>query len=327
MIAEKHIIDSNLNDMKCINNSVNSSYKLLCWNVLCNVYCDEFSAPHLDPKFREWNYRKKLFSEIFKNNADIDLFCLQEVDEHKDFHELINNNWNKNNGSCIKDINDDFGSLHYYKKGKPLGISLFYRKNMFKVKFHFKYILKDDGKKLASNFVLVAFLEDNNNKSFCLLITHLKAFDEYEDIRLNQVESIFSMLESYDIFKENFLKFNCSSIILCGDFNASPHFPSIDKIKNFEFQIKNKNGKIISKSFLRSVFNYFDKTRDDYEDFTLCINKDTIIKKAIDYIFVTDNIEILDKQIFKGVYTDRGLPSEHFPSDHLFLTLQFRTKE
>jgi len=182
--------------------------------------------------------------------------------------------------------------------------------------------LKESNGKLGKNFVLVAFLEDNYNNNFCILNTHLKAFDEFEEIRVYQVESIFQMLTKYKIFLDNFKKFKCNSIILCGDFNASPNFKSIENINNFNF-----NDNILIK--FSPVFNYFEQEKEDYEEYSLCIYKENnLIKKAIDYIFFTKNVEILNKQIErKEIDISLGLPSKYFPSDHLYLKIEFRFRK
>ncbi len=297
-----------------------SIYKLFSWNLLCKSLCDDYICPLLAPEFREWDYRKKLFAQIFNKNSDIDIFCFQEVDSITDIHNLINKSDITDYDFSNKDFNNEnqYNFVNYKKKHRPMGISIFFRKSKFELLDHFKYDLKDSQTKLGKNFIVVAFFKDKYNNSFCVLNTHLKAFDDFEHVRINQIESIFHLITENKKFLNKYDKFNCKSIIFCGDLNASPGFKSIENINNFKFKDKKLDK-------FNYVFNYFDKEKEDYEEFSLCIFTDNLIKKAIDYIFYTKNVEIINKMIEnKNLNMENGLPSQYHPSDHLYLKIEFR---
>ena len=82
---------------------------------------------------------------------------------------------------------------------------------------------------------------------------------------------------------------------------------------------------IINNKF-NSVFDISEKSKDD-GNYTMVIDTvDEGLKKLkYDYIFVNNNIEIINKILpINFLDFEKGLPNENFPSDHIYLFTEFK---
>ncbi|CAD8097405.1 unnamed protein product [Paramecium sonneborni] len=132
-------------------------------------------------------------------------------------------------------------------------------------------------------FIKVDFLD------FILIATHLKAKTEFENIRRTQLEQLNKYLQE-------------NKIILCGDFNTQPQ---LEAVSNFM--------EISGMKCTNITIPTTSKNRGKLE---------TNIK---DYIFYK-GVQLKQSQVgpTEGVQLDEnGLPSEKFPSDHIFLIGEF----
>ena len=139
---------------------------------------------------------------------------------------------------------------------------------------------------------------------FCLIITHLTAWDKNEHIRVNQVNNLFDNIKN----DNNLKNFKVSKFILCGDFNTGPESECI---------------KIVIENGFKSVF---EKEEKDKNKFTMVIDTmDEGMKKLkFDYIFISGNINIVNKFMpIDYLNFEKGMPNENFPSDHIFLQTEF----
>ena len=275
----------------------NNSYKLLFWNLLCNEYSYDWkTSPKIELKYKVWEYRSKLFLNLFSNKEIIsDLYCFVEVDKQDDIYLMLNNIVNQKL----------FESVYYPRPSSPLGIMLLYNRIKFKLIKSYKYYL---GTNINQNFALVALMQENYfpNNYFVVLITHLIARDKNEKTRIKQINKLF-----YNLSNDNFLKnFKINKIIFCGDLNTNPDSDCINQI------LQNN---------LKSVFDISNK--EDNNNYTIVIDTiDEGFKKLkFDYIFLSENIEIKNK-ILPLNYLDfeKGLPNENFPSDHIYLFMEFQ---
>ena len=104
---------------------------------------------------------------------------------------------------------------------------------------------------------------------------------------------------------------NINKIIFCGDLNTNPGSECIKKIINNKFT---------------SAFEINDKDDGNY---TMAIDTvDEGFKKLkFDYIFINNNIEIINKNLpIEYLDFKKGIPNENFPSDHIFLNVEFKFK-
>ena len=288
--------NQNSNNNIINDSSTNNSYKLLFWNLLCNEYSYDWkTSPKIELKYKVWEYRSKLFLQLFSNKSIIsDLYCFVEVDKQDDIYLMLNNIVNQKL----------FETVYYPRPSTPLGIMLLYNRIKFKLIKSYKYYL---GTNLNQNFALVALMQENffPNNYFVILITHLIARDKNEKTRIKQINKLFYNLANDNILKN--LKIN--KIIICGDLNTNPDSECID---------------IILKNNFKSVFDISNINDNNY---TIVIDTiDEGFKKLkFDYIFITDNIEIKNKILpINFLDFERGLPNENFPSDHIYLFTEFQ---
>ena len=285
----------NYNNAFNIYNTNNNTYKLLFWNLLCNEYSYDWkTSPKIELKYKIWEYRYKLFYQLFSNKQIIsDLYCFVEVDKQDDIYIMLNTIVNQKL----------FETVFYPRPSTPLGIMLMYNRNKFKLIKSYKYYL---GNNINQNFALVAVMQEIlfPNNLFAIIITHLIARDKNEKTRIKQINKLF-----YNLSNDSFLKqLKISKIIFCGDLNTNPDSLCIKQILNNNFN---------------SVFDISDKNSTNY---TIVIDTfDEGLKKLkFDYIFITNNIEIKNK-ILPLHFLDftKGIPNENFPSDHIYLFIEF----
>ena len=271
------------------------NYKLLFWNILCDEYSYDWkTAPNIELKYKVWEYRLKLFNQIFSIKGNIsDLYCFVEVDKQDDIYLMLNNII----GQKI------YEPVYFPRPNTPLGIMLVYNRYKFTLINSYRYLL---GNNVKQNFALVTLLQEMFSpfNTFCLIITHLTAWDKNEHIRVKQVNNLFD-----NIKKDNNLKnLKISKFILCGDFNTGPESECV---------------KIMIENGFKSVFEEEEK---DINKFTMVIDTmDEGMKKLkFDYIFISGNINIVNKFMpIDYLNFEKGMPNENFPSDHIFLQTEF----
>ena len=274
---------------------IQMNYKLLFWNILCDEYSYDWkTAPNIELKYKIWDYRVKLFSQILSIKDNIsDLYCFVEVDKQDDIYMMLNNIV----GQKL------FESVYFQRPNTPLGIMLVYNRYKFNLIKNYRYLL---GNNVKQNFALVALLQEMFYpfNIFCLIITHLTAWDKNEQIRVNQVNNLFNNLKN----DNNLKKLKISKYILCGDFNTGPESECV---------------KIMIENGFKSIFENEEK---DNNKFTMVIDTmDEGIKKLkFDYIFISDNINIIKKIMpIEYLNFEKGIPNENFPSDHIYLQTEF----
>ncbi|CAD8086794.1 unnamed protein product [Paramecium primaurelia] len=132
-------------------------------------------------------------------------------------------------------------------------------------------------------FIKVDFLD------FVLIVTHLKAKTDFEKIRRNQLEQINKQLKE-------------DKIILCGDFNTQPQ---LEAVSNF-IEI---SGMKCTNITVPTTSKNRGKLETNIKDYIFY--KGVHLKQS--QVGPTDGVEI----------NENGLPSQQFPSDHIFLIGEF----
>ena len=290
--------NNNINNHPITTNNISKSYKLLFWNILCNEYSFDWkTSPKIELKYKVWEHRSKLFNQIFSDkNIISDIYCFVEVDKQDDLYIMLN-------GIVNKKL---FETVYLPRPSTPLGIMLLYNREKFKLLNSYKYLL---GKTIYQNFALVAILQEiiYPCNIFVVIVTHLKAWDKNENIRIKQINQLF-----YSMAKDKNLKnLNINKIIFCGDLNTNPDSECL---------------KIIANNKFNSVFDISEQSKND-GNYTMVIDTvDEGLKKLkFDYIFTNSNVVIVN-QILPINYLnfDKGMPNENFPSDHLYLFTEFK---
>ena len=280
-----------------INNKYNinkpQNYKLLFWNLLCDEYSYDWkTAPKIELKYKVWEYRIKLFNNIFskkENNSDI--YCFVEVDKQDDIYMMLNNIA----GHKL------YEPIYFPRPNTPLGIMIVYNRYKFKLINSYRYLL---GNNIKQNFCLVSIFQEIYYpfNIFSILVTHLTAWDKNEHIRVKQINNLIDSLNN----DKNIFNLKINKFFICGDFNTNPDSQCV-KI-------------LIDKGF-KSVFDL-----DKNDNYTMVIDtmNEGIKKLKFDYIFITNNINILNSYLPLN-YLDfkKGIPNEDFPSDHIFLQTDF----
>jgi hypothetical protein len=292
---------NNLNDNIYYNKidcNSNMTYKLLFWNLLCNEYSYDWkTSPKIELKYKIWEHRSKLFTHLFSDKSIIsDIYCFVEVDKQDDLYIMLNNIVNQKL----------FESVYFPRPSTPLGIMLLYNRTKFKIINSYKYLL---GNFVNQNFALVSILQELSYpyNIFVVLVTHLTAWEKNENARIKQINKLFYSMAN----DKNLKNLKINKIIICGDLNTNPSSNCIKQIVNNKFN---------------SVFDISEESKDD-GNYTMVIDTvDEGLKKLkFDYIFVNNNIEIINK-ILPTNFLDfeKGLPNENFPSDHIYLFIEFK---
>lgn len=274
------------------------TYKILFWNILCDEYSYDWkTAPKIELKYKVWEYRSQLFNSFFcDKNTFSDIYCFVEVDKQLEIYQMIQykNNQEKNN---LYDV------IYFPRPNTPLGIMCVYNKYKFKLIKYEKYLL---GENKNHNFALCAIFQEklSPNEFFCVLVTHLTAWDKNENIRIKQVDNLLYCINN----DKNILKYKINKFIICGDFNTGPSSKCIKQMNDNHFH---------------SIFENEDENDKSY---TMVIDTlDEGIKKLkFDYIFKSNTVNIYNKHMATE-YLDfeKGIPNENFPSDHIFLQAEF----
>ena len=275
--------------------SNSNGYSILQWNTLSNKLSTKQIFPNVDENYLKWENRKKLIKEILKKENP-DILILDEIDNFNNFKKEI-----------IDALKIKYTGNFYERLDKYMGIYIGINPNKFllieqkKIKFHGNDNELTENKNkfesLSPQIFIVSTIEEIKTKeTFYLIVSHLKAKKENENIRLIQINEILQYI------KDNGL--NNQNIILVGDFNAEPQNESIINLEKFG---------------MKSVFDY---NKLEYTSFQV---RDGIDKKILDYIFYYGNL-IFAEEKKSDIKIDEniGLPNEQFPSNHLYLKAMFK---
>ena len=252
---------------------LNTSFKIMkvmCWNVLADSLAttpfeDTVPFPYVDPKYLEWSYRWPLIlQEIDQVNPD--LLCLMEL-EHFDQLEA---------SLAPK------GYIGYWqpKINAQDGVAIFWR-NYDLIESKSIRLSKD-----RSQVAVAVLLQAEN--PFLVVATHLKAREEFAEVRCAQTEALLKFTQQYQVPQ-----------IICGDFNDLPESQMAECFYQHNFV-----------NAVPLAWTAWQKRADREE------------QKAIDYIWIHPSIFKIVQTSSKEI--TGPLPTKEFPSDHVYLvaTLQ-----
>lgn len=274
---------------------------ILQMNILAKDLCDKKSFPFVNEEYLNWEHRKDLYKTLFlEKEKEKDFYCLEEVDYIDEIYNIFNTNNEKNNYNYV-----------YYPKDNtsaPGGQAIIYNNNKFRLLYERKQSFSS-----YNQFVLVSKFEDILNKNtFFILVLHLKAKEDYENIRKVQVEELINVI------KELILSHNCVDMIVTGDFNSKPNTETMCLIRDFLIE---------DKIFFKSVVDLNEVVNKSL--FSSIKKRDKIYSYFIDYIFYSDRFKLLNTHMALSnlSYDDfvlmNFLPSKEYPSDHLYVCSEF----
>lgn len=294
--------------------SENPSISIMQWNILADSLCDSKAFPLVPiDQLSYSNRHSKMISYIKEMSPDI--LCLEECDHPNQF---------------VADLKDIYSDHIFLKKTNSYGNdgnlllykSKFQLLNMEKESYissecwqpfeNTNYTLENyndwvNSMKPASQcFVYAKFQENDSQRKFSVLMTHLKAKKPFEAVRCQQVKQICQ-----------FLKFkNCSdNCFVLGDFNADREEDAITVMRKNQF---------------KGVFDWYEEDPENYKKLFTSFKYHVAGKKelrVIDYIWYSDKSARLQKVLMPPaldtISNDKGMPDLHNPSDHLPLYAEF----
>ena len=265
---------------------------LFQWNTLNRQLSDKKAFPYVDDKYLVWEYRHPLIKKIIEENNS-DIICLEEVSFFdQDFKQKM-----------FETYNTKYDLIYEARTSQFMGNVLGVNKELFSIEKHENIVLDGpDGKPSGQNMIVALINDKKTNSKFLVIVVHLKAKAENENIRLAQINHLMKYIEESHLGKY--------PIFILGDFNAEPTYSCILKL------LENRN--INAKSL-------FDFNELGFSTIKL---RDKLYKRIIDYIFFVPKekdgkdkeLKILASEKAKPTINEKiGLPNDAFPSDHLFL--------
>ncbi|OMJ92906.1 hypothetical protein SteCoe_4242 [Stentor coeruleus] len=245
-------------------------FKVMQWNVLADQLATDF--PAVDPRFLQWEYRKGLILKEIDRVAP-DLLCVEEMDHYEDY---------------FKQSMEERGFCSVYRKKGDWhndGLAIFYKKDVFEK--HEEYYVEFPGSQFAIGLML-----QKGPQRFYIFVTHLKAKKAFDDIRVTQVQTLLSFIQSLSPLPT----------IVCGDFNSLPDSNAYLTMYNNTFG-------------LNSIY----RTNTEPE-FTTVKQRASLEIKTEDYIWEKGfkKHQILSLPSIETI-GPKGLPKHDYPSDHLSL--------
>ncbi|XP_001942566.2 2',5'-phosphodiesterase 12 [Acyrthosiphon pisum] len=321
-----------------------NSIRVVTYNLLAGEYTKTKEAktvmyPYCPEKILASSYRHPLIlRELQTYNGDI--ICLQEVDKHFFHRELC---------PILKKFKGMNG-LFFKKNGRRNeGLSCFYSPEKFNLLEQFdislnnpttvelycgpivKDIMDDEiwkqGLEKKTVFQVLAFeLISDKKQLFLVCNTHLISDPDGDFIRLFQalIELIIINKIKQNINKD-YLGRNVS-VIFCGDFNSTPESGVYDLATKLTLPEEHRTVKILND--LKNNLEF--KMESAYNTDVLYSNYTKTFSGLLDYIYFTNQhlelIQVLSMPSHDDVIQHGGIPSLLFPSDHLALIADLKTK-
>lgn len=184
----------------------------------------------------------------------------------------------------------------------PDGVLLCYKSDLFKEHARKNSDLPNDGRFGRQVFSILELEHKPTSLPLVFLGTHFKAKKQFAASRTNQAKALISFIEEYP---------KTTSIILAGDFNGDPDEPFYD---------------ILIRSGLNSAYrvlmNNHEPTFTTWKFKSREEKNEKEESRTIDYIFYRSDRLVPIAYLEFPSKTDiglNGLPSAHYPSDHLAL--------
>lgn len=302
------------------------------WNILSNFYAAKCTyAP-------SWVINAELRKENILNNLltyDLDILALQEIETHS-YTEFYKE---KLAEKLIYDSSfiPRGRSATVADKRTVDGCAIFWKKNKFRL---IEEITLDFSQKLINdhrfssnedifnrnsrkdNIAMLLILEKTDGCYLIVVNTHIFWDPEYPDVKLLQT---ILLIEEIEKAKQ---KYKQAQIILLGDFN-SLRGSSVYKLIT-ERKTDGADFELYDYSPFSSGVKHSIRLLDTYLGQDLGFTNYTpMFKETIDYIFYSEGLTLTGVMSpIEDEYTVKciGLPSIHFPSDHILIGARFCLK-
>lgn len=252
------------------------------------------------PSTLEWEKRKWKMLEVMLEH-DPDILCLEEVDQYSFFNAALESV----GYTGIFTPKPDSPCLYVRGNSGPDGCAVFYRKDKYVLEKANSFVIAPDHP-VTNQIAAYAVLSDKTTSvKFCVLTTHFKAKQGYEELRQNQAEHLVKFVQE---------DMSHIPVVICGDFNGNYQEPLYGVMKS-------------SPVALESIYTRLqnDLSEPKYTSWKIRGSHSGGERescKGIDYIWVTrvsvDVAGLLLLPTEEQIGPDR-LPSSNYPSDHLHL--------
>lgn len=316
---------------------VGHGFKVMCYNILAQIYATRHMYPYCPVWALAWNYRKKnLLRNILSHDSDV--ICLQEVQANhfeKFFQPLLSKS--------------GYDGIFKHKTREPVGehaqaidgCAIFYKRDRFALMEQYGIEFNEAARQKTSNskalrrlmrgnVALVVVLEElhggaaathrRRKRRLCVATTHIFWDPEYADVKLWQTWVLLQELEKL-IMHRNY------PLVLCGDFNSMPDssvyqllttgqvHPSHKDFDTDTMKILPPASQLTHRLPLMSTYGAIGEPK--YTNYT------GHFVGVLDYIMYTKNhmtcTNILDVDPESRLKQYEALPSPQYPSDHISL--------
>eukprot|EP00736_Rhodelphis_marinus_P008072 Rmarinus@m.13443 len=276
------------------------SFKVMSWNVLADGLAQFGKFDKCDPEFLSLSHRAPLVLRAIKSNAP-DILALVELNW---FNELANDLRHLGyHGEFLPKYQSP--ALHH--GGTSDGVALFFKKDRFRMPGVLKtHYTTKEGETASSGYIIANLFDTKANKSFVVVVSHLKAKPQFEDVR---VEQAYQMLNAVHFFDSTL----SLPIICCGDFNTEP--------QSSTFEVFSRG---VGKMSLKWAYEGQDLKYTTWKH----RSTEGDVKHIIDYIFHSPQLSVsavLDVPEETTV-PDNRFPNSVFPSDHVAVGCEFYWK-
>jgi mRNA deadenylase 3'-5' endonuclease subunit Ccr4 len=184
---------------------------VLSWNTLADGLAQNGNFSRAPKEALDWAHRLPLLlSELYRHDADI--VALQEVNRYEAFADALGAHGYA--GAFSRKAFSACSSL-----GFPVdGVALFYRQARFKPMLapQAGVFTAADGSTLSQCWLSLLLLDKEAQKPLLVATTHLKAKDDFEEMRLVEARQLSQLLRSQLTSTGG----PTPALVLCGDFNA-----------------------------------------------------------------------------------------------------------
>lgn len=316
---------------------------LICYNILCDKYATPQMFGFVPSWFLAWEYRKQLIlHEILAYDADV--ICLQEV-EMGQFEQFFRPQLRMRGGyEGIFSPKSRSKTMSDWDKNFVDGCATFWKTARFRLEerdlIDFTQVAlsrpslkkhKDIYNRVMSrdNVALVSLLEDKESEQFFLISNcHIHWDPSFRDVKLIQTIMMVEELEKMQVNRE-------SNLIICGDFNSLPGSGVYSFLENGFIDADNEDfmshnyEPYTSEGAKHSLM--VKNSMSSLPDPLIYTNFTPSFLGIIDYIWyrpgslsVSGNLGPVTPEYSRQLV---GIPSQHLPSDHVSLVVEFKIEE
>lgn len=328
-----------------------NTFTMMTYNTLCQHYATTKMYKYTPSWALDWNYRRNaLKDEITRQNTDI--ICLQEV-ETRTFHEFWAPTMAELGYKGLFFSKTRSKTMTEQESKKVDGCATFFRTSKFQLvqKQHLEYntvcMGSDRYKKTKDLFnrfmnkdhiALISYLKHVQSGEHIVVVnTHLHWDPAFNDVKALQVgillEELQGIIKKFQGSSSEEEARN-SSLVICGDFNSTKlsavyQLISTGSVSKHEDMDGRDYGKFTDEGFHHSfkLKSAYDHIASDFpfSNFTPTFTNE------IDYIWYSTNTlqvkGLLGKADEEYFAQQIGIPSAHFPSDHIPLVTKFQIRK